>query len=922
MKIFTVVVTNNRTNLLERALKSISNQTRKPDFVIVISNSIKTNQLIEKKLCTKLGFNWLINLRTNNYAGALNTGIEHYLKHNKIENNTYFSSLDDDDKWDINYLYELENNGNNTDIILSNIIRDDSYQKIKLQLPNKLNFHSFLGKNPGIGGSNTFVRLKTLLKSGSFDESMKATVDRDVFVRLFLLKPTYKIINKHLVTLYVENNRKRVTTNNELKKKSYQYFFYKYQNIMNVSDKEEFFLRASTLFKVNKKDIDLDISKDIIIKQNEITFDKKLDFQFIIGFIAGDKTIALRIIQAIILKNITISKLIIINNLPNNDNFESEKELLKKHNIKFKIVDKSEWSKNLPIGYYGDYFKKYSKINSIPIGRTILQHHLYTETATYTRPVFWVIDDDISFTNTILNNRNNAKIDLFDIINKNINNCDALIGSVSKDPPLPFLSTIRGQLIDLYYSSSSQNKTNADYGNLRDLKDYYYDITDAHFNHLETPIYYHSNIKNDLSFIFSGKSVSRPCLQNEIKGEIKLVSNRGPNTLIFNRDLLRFYPVVNLEVNEKFVRRGDLLWALLNQLISDRKIIDHTFCIDQNRPLIEFDIKRELDKSANDIIGYAFNKAIIQTISAIKTETKPNRPKDIYESLNTTTYFNQFILVYKEHLSKRKSRFLMNYYRIEGLTELLNQKKETSFFLNQFSDDVFTKYFLDTITVSESETSLKVFLETLSSAIWTYEGSIKRQMETNSINKARTIEAFSIETELVLLGEGSEGIVFTDKKYVYKSFFSMKDYEWIFLQKIGANFNKNPLLEKLNFIEHLGRYYIKYPYREFKTLDFVNKKQLIGFLKSCRKNEFIFSNIKPINFIIINKTQLKLIDYGRSFEPFTEEKFVNMVKRAFLMLNFPKMAEKKFRKLTQEINNSKIPNEIKGWELFLKEVNI
>ena len=46
-----------------------------------------------------------------------------------------------------------------------------------------------------------------------------------------------------------------------------------------------------------------------------------------------------------------------------------------------------------------------------------------------------------------------------------------------------------------------------------------------------------------------------------------------------------------------------------------------------------------------------------------------------------------------------------------------------------------------------------------------------------------------------------------------------------------------------------------------------------------------------------------------------------MVKRAFLMLNSPKMSEKNFRKLTQEINNSKIPNEINGWEFFLKEVN-
>ena len=157
---------------------------------------------------------------------------------------------------------------------------------------------------------------------------------------------------------------------------------------------------------------------------------------------------------------------------------------------------------------------------------------------------------------------------------------------------------------------------------------------------------------------------------------------RDRNTLIFNRDLLRFYPVVNMEVNNKFVRRGDLLWALLNQLISERTIIDHTFCIDQNRPLAEFNIEKELDKSANDIIGYAFNKAIIQTISSIKTQTNRNRPKDIYESLNAPIFFNQFVTTYFFFLSKRSTRFLMNYYRITGLLELLNKEHNTVEYLS------------------------------------------------------------------------------------------------------------------------------------------------------------------------------------------------------------------------------------------------
>ena len=48
MKIATVVVTCNRLTLLPRALKSIQNQSRKPDFVIVVSNSTSENYELEK----------------------------------------------------------------------------------------------------------------------------------------------------------------------------------------------------------------------------------------------------------------------------------------------------------------------------------------------------------------------------------------------------------------------------------------------------------------------------------------------------------------------------------------------------------------------------------------------------------------------------------------------------------------------------------------------------------------------------------------------------------------------------------------------------------------------------------------------------------------------------------------------------------
>ncbi|WP_179006454.1 glycosyltransferase [Winogradskyella forsetii] len=920
MVVFTVVVTHDRVKLLKRALKSIHNQVRKPNFVIVVSNSQQKNHLTEQQICEAYNVIWIKNERTNNYSGALNTGIEYFISNNDIVDTVYFSSLDDDDEWHIDYLDAVTSNTTNEDIVFANLIRQDSNIASLLKLPKQLDFHNFLYGNPGVGGSNTFVRLKTLLRAGGFDEAMVATVDRDVFVRLFQLKPTYRVLENHLVTLHVENTRQRLTNNFELKKESYRYFYYKYQHIMTSLDKQRFFSRAKRVFEFEEKDIVVSNINQQLGNRQDILFNDHKDFDFIVGFIAGDKKIAERIIDSIIQKTIRVDKLLIIDNLSFLDGFDDVKKKLVKSKIDFVIVHKADWETNLKLGYYGTYFKKFNKINSIPIGRTILQHHLFTESISFKNPVYWVIDDDITFSNTHGNNKG-SKTDLFSIINNYKDDYDALIGSVSKDPPLPFLSSIRVQLVDLVYSLYSNNQEELDFNNLKELKDYYYDISDSHFTHVESPIYYGSNIEKDIVYIFSGKSVSRPVLQKKEINHSEVVSNRGPNTLIFNRDLLRFYPVVNLEVNDKFVRRGDLFWALLNQSVSNRKIAEHTFCVDQNRPIQNFRIEHELDKSANDIIGYAFNKAIIKTIDEIKQNTKPNRPKDIYERLNEAGFFNVFLVEYKKTIIKRKSRFLMNYYRIAGLLEILG--KDYNFigaYANQFTDLVLKKYFIDIIEVSKNEILLKQFIESLATTVWSYTDSIKRNIETTDSNKQKIKEAFELDTDLVLLGDGSEGIVFTDYTFVYKSFYSIKDYEWELLKNNKCVFSKCTLLESLELVENTNGNYIKYPYHPFKSMDYVEEDQLIYFLRFCKNNGLIFSNIKPVNFIVINDKDLKLIDYGRSFEPYTERKYINMIKRAFLMLNYPKMLDLEFRSLTAKINLGEIPLEIKGWENFMTKV--
>ncbi|MCZ2356771.1 MAG: NADAR domain-containing protein [Bacteroidia bacterium] len=180
---------------------------------------------------------------------------------------------------------------------------------------------------------------------------------------------------------------------------------------------------------------------------------------------------------------------------------------------------------------------------------------------------------------------------------------------------------------------------------------------------------------------------------------------------------------------------------------------------------------------------------------------------------------------------------------------------------------------------------------------------------------------FNIQSELKLLGSGAEGTVFTDYKFVYKSFLGIFDHEWSFLKEKSTCFGKNDMLYEIDFFENDNFKIIRYEYQPSKPLVEINPSSLIEFLKFSKLNNFVFVNIKPNNFIQTLSGQVKLIDYGRSIEPFTEENLQNATKRSFLLWKNPTMKNDDFQRITPKINNGEVPNEIIGWEQFWNDLN-
>jgi len=922
MKISAIIVTCNRLELIPRALKTVSGQTRKPDYVYVISNSTDENYFKEQEICKEFGFELFKNNRSENYAGALNTAVEEIVKQQGIRNNIYFSSLDDDDVWLPDYLKEIEaSNTDDFDLIAANYLRKSDDENLLMTLPAELSENDFLKGNPGIGGSNTFIRLETMLKAGCFDEALHSSVDRDFFVRVFLQKPKYKIISKHLVTAYTEKNRERLTTNREKKIKSLKIFYYKYQHLMIEADKEQFFQRARNYFSIEQSEIVINHQQVKPIRKSELEFKNKGDYQFVIGFIAGNAITTQRIVKQIIEKKIPVDLVLMIEDVPKGATLSDTENLFKENSIPYLIIKDKDWKQNLKKGHYGEYYQQFSDINSIPLGRTILHHHLFTETTTFDNPVFWIIDDDITFRSVVSPFSEIETIDVFKIINENKDKAEALIGGISNDPPVPLLSCIRSQLIDFYHSTISGGNFELDNFSLREKPDYYYDLSDLHSDHMEVPIYHSSISDDDLKQIFSGKSLSRPSLQKVVKAINKTITRRGANTLVFNRELLQYYPVINLEVNNKHARRGDLVWALLNQVVSGRTIFEHTFSLEHNRPLAEFDLKKELDKAAYDIIGYAFAKAILKSLKTIQQETEPHQPKDSFEKLIQDDFYNRFYDAYSYFLNRRKVRFLMNFYRISGLTMLLAEQRVTAKELyNQLADESLLVAFERTMTEALQEETLKSFFRELTAAIWSYSKSITEVSEDDDKYRSHIEQFFNLKKKLRKLGSGAEGIVFTDDISVYKCYFNILDNEWKYLKSKSESFSKSDFLERIECFEMVDFRFVRYPYHHFRPLQNITVSQLTEFLKFCKQNDFVFTNIKPSNFIQTSSGAIKLIDYGKSFEPFNQEKFINTIKRAFLLHKKPTMKSEDFQNLTARINVGDEPIEIKGWGRLWKAI--
>lgn len=239
-----------RRVLLQRALSTVVIQTALPDAVVIISDGeLPTNASLDLK-DSSLTLHCLSNCSAKGAANTWNTGIA-YIAASWPD--CYVAILDDDDEWDADHLATclttaLQHSW--PDVVLSGLrmIRDG------VELPREPIKHAcvqdFLAGNPGWQGSNTFIRLGTLLRAGGFTPGLHSCNDRDLAIRVLSLSHVgVAYTGQHSASWHLDSEREALSSpSSQSKLAGLAHFYHLHGQRMTVDVRQQFFARSQQLF--------------------------------------------------------------------------------------------------------------------------------------------------------------------------------------------------------------------------------------------------------------------------------------------------------------------------------------------------------------------------------------------------------------------------------------------------------------------------------------------------------------------------------------------------------------------------------------------------------------------------------------------------------------------------------------------------
>ena len=749
MRVAVVVATKNRGRLLaERSLPSLIAQTYTPEYLIVVDDSCSSNRPQNRSLLGAMSpfiagtTVYLENKRTAGASGCWNTAIDYLFREVDNSKSLFIAILDDDDVWKPTYLEECISKASeeSLDMIATDFYRIEDFKKSPIlnQAPQALSANDFLIGNPGIQGSNLFVRLSVILSAGGFDEELRSTTDRDLCIRIADLGSVrYGRLARTLVEHFAETGRGRLSLRgSNAKHEGLSAFWRKYSGRMSNNQKNHFRERAMTLFDWSAQtNDDASFPPSQQLQSAPATDDHTLKhqaFPLYVGVISSDPSMIKPLLSDIAslrsLSYISDLAVIVLDNGSSAQLMQQVIHEIKRTGLQVALVSESKQCVDAANGAFGAEFHERPRGQlGIAQARTMLQRYLGTLLQLTPNAIGWMLDDDMR-----LDDR--AREYLSWLPSLKGEGVDVLLGHYEGASPNPPLNGVRVHLVDLFHNLVWLNALDPDQP-LSDrgqenqafrlkFPDYYYDLSRKHTGHLEMPYWLvpahkgetvgeaRSRLIDGALGILSGAPLTRPIIapaspQDPRASAIESV-NRGGCTFFLNHRSLTLTPNTIVYFGGREARRSDMIWAITNRYYHGLTVKSVAFPV-QHLGRVTHLPALNLEKVQGEILGSTLYAGLMEFL-----HEEPNHKLDFSDH-----EIQRICVLIQEHLARRLHALELNFHRIRGVGKSIrnlsnsNELKSLLSYIDQwFHLDVFSEIDVCLQTESIME-ELATFLSSL-----------------------------------------------------------------------------------------------------------------------------------------------------------------------------------------------------------------
>ena len=933
-----LVATKDRRELLfERALPSVFQQTLPPLRIVVVDDSHDEDgfeKIAALARTLPASIELLRNRRTPGAAGAWNSGLDHLARTCIDPGTIYVAVLDDDDEWEPLHLEACCARAHEADanLVASGFLRIEDGAPAPARAtvpPAQLHPDEFLVRNPGVQGSNLFVRLNLMLEAGCFDESLASCTDRDLCLRLAALPHLrYAVVEGPTVRHYASASWSRLSTpGSSARQRGLDVFWLKHAPLMTAPQRRAFEERAARLFHWKRYEPPTAtlcaVEKDVAPKSC---------VALLVAFIADTERVEevdallsdLRLLSSEP-GLVGLDVLVLENGETANGSDELGRviEAHRRRGLRVHFVSRPRHVANARDSNVLDGGASAGRRLAIGPARTVLQSYAYALASAKPGVVVWILDDDMRLAPLVDDGetRRRRYIPLVPPLQRlRDGGVDVAIGAYTGAPPLPFAATIRVQLVDLLASLQwlKTLRPSDDLPDMRarnraleaDRRDFYYDLSRTETDRLETPFLFESEetltvgeafekLCERAERILAGEQISRPLTVRAAWSAVDVTDHlkRGGNTFVFDVEALRDVPNIAPDIDGRATRRSDMIWSLLQRTRCGRKIVTVPLGVFHDRSRVVPGML-DVEKTVDDIRGFAVYSALEDSVTSGDEEKRGERVR--------------------KYVEERLAAFRLSFHRCRGAARAVRALLVDGWFIGArfgrararllaLCDQIERCYTMATLREIEDGArrlqveSFREFHAKIGTAIEEHRmrltGAAPRlragfdeQRVDNAVGAV--LRSCTTVSTLRLLGAGAEGVALTDGARVYKVFDHWKsrdvEAQRAFLRSLVGRFKERKHLYPIeSFYDSSVDAVLVYPFEESAPYAGGHGPSLVELLAECHAERIVCRNLHPDNLRVVDG-RVRLIDYGSDVVPLDGETdaFEQMCRRAFLSWRF------------------------------------